>query len=134
MHLKSDVINFFNIFFFGKNFFSLSEKKNLKKQKKIFFSILILIPNLKTRKNSNFLCLADVPKVCQVKPDDFKYLRMLGTGATAKVYLAQKLSGPDRGRLYAVKELSKYRVTKSPQSMVNAREEREVSFFLRRES
>lgn len=49
-------------------------------------------------------------KLCEedkVNMDDFKLLKVLGTGAYGKVFLVRKLGGVDQNRLYAMKVLKK---------------------------
>ena len=44
---------------------------------------------------------------CELSAKNFKFIGLLGTGASAEVYLAKKLGGSDHGQLYAVKILPK---------------------------
>ena len=44
---------------------------------------------------------------CQVSMKDFDLLKVLGTGAYGKVFLARKRSGVDAGNLFAMKVLKK---------------------------
>lgn len=65
----------------------------------------------------------------KVNKNDFKILKLLGTGAYGKVFLVEKISGVDTGHLYAMKVLEKSKVTQKKKTTEHTRTEREVSYI-----
>jgi ribosomal protein S6 kinase alpha-5 len=63
----------------------------------------------------------------KVNKNDFKILKLLGTGAYGKVFLVEKITGVDIGHLYAMKVLEKSKVTQKKKTTEHTRTEREVS-------
>jgi ribosomal protein S6 kinase alpha-5 len=53
-----------------------------------------------------------------------------GTGAYGKVFLVEKLDGIDKGKLYAMKVLEKYKVTQKKKTTEHTKTEREVKNIL----
>ncbi|CAG9801084.1 unnamed protein product [Chironomus riparius] len=62
----------------------------------------------------------------KVNKNDFKILKLLGTGAYGKVFLVEKIGGVDNGQLYAMKVLEKSKVTLKKKTTEHTRTEREV--------
>lgn len=69
----------------------------------------------------------------QVTMDDFDLLKVLGTGAYGKVFLVRKLSGHDKGKLYAMKMLRKEIVAQKAKTLDHTRTERKVLESIRNE-
>lgn len=65
--------------------------------------------------------------------DDFELLKVLGTGAYGKVFLVRKLSGHDKGKLYAMKVLRKEIVAQKTKTLDHTRTERKVLEAIRNE-
>ena len=65
----------------------------------------------------------------KVNKNDFKILKLLGTGAYGKVFLVEKNGGVDNGQLYAMKVLEMSKVTQKKKTTEHTRTEREVSHF-----
>jgi serine/threonine protein kinase len=59
--------------------------------------------------------------VHEAGPQDFEFLKTLGTGSFANVFLARKKKGSDAGKLYAVKV-----ILKSKQSAANVKNEQKI--------
>lgn len=64
----------------------------------------------------------------KVNKNDFKILKLLGTGAYGKVFLVEKIGGVDNGELYAMKVLEKTKVTQKKKTTEHTRTEREVRY------
>ncbi|CRL03025.1 CLUMA_CG016465, isoform A [Clunio marinus] len=62
----------------------------------------------------------------KVSADDFKILKLLGTGAYGRVYLVKKRNGVDKDAFYAMKVLEKVKVTAKKKTTEHTRTEREV--------
>ncbi|GBM41080.1 Ribosomal protein S6 kinase alpha-5 [Araneus ventricosus] len=62
----------------------------------------------------------------KVSISDFDLLKVLGTGAYGKVFLVRKVSGNDRGKLYAMKVLKKATIVSKPKTLEHAKTERQV--------
>ncbi|XP_068779712.1 ribosomal protein S6 kinase alpha-4 isoform X2 [Struthio camelus] len=62
----------------------------------------------------------------KVGVENFELLKVLGTGAYGKVFLVRKVSGPDAGRLYAMKVLRKAAVAQKAKTAEHTRTERAV--------
>jgi len=58
--------------------------------------------------------------------EDFELLKVLGTGAYGKVFLVRKLSGTDRGKLYAMKVLKKASIVQKTKTTEHTKTERQV--------
>lgn len=63
----------------------------------------------------------------KVNASNFERLKLLGTGAYGRVYLVRKKDGIDKGKLYAMKVLEKFKVTQKKKTTEHTRTEREVS-------
>jgi hypothetical protein len=61
-----------------------------------------------------------------VSMKDFDLLKVLGTGAYGKVFLVRKMSGPDKGNLYAMKVLKKANIVQKKKTTEHTRTERQV--------
>ncbi|UYV63840.1 RPS6KA5 [Cordylochernes scorpioides] len=57
---------------------------------------------------------------------DFQLLKVLGTGAYGKVFLVRKITGRDRGKLYAMKVLKKATLVQKQKTLEHALTERQV--------
>ena len=57
---------------------------------------------------------------------DFELLRVLGIGAYGKVFLTRKITGPDKGQLYALKQMKKSSVLLKDNTTEHAISERQV--------
>lgn len=64
---------------------------------------------------------------------DFELLKVLGTGAYGKVFLVRKLTGHDKGKLYAMKVLRKEVVAQKTKTLDHTRTERKVLESVRNE-
>lgn len=64
---------------------------------------------------------------------DFDLLKVLGTGAYGKVFLVRKLTGHDKGKLYAMKVLRKEVVAQKTKTLDHTRTERKVLEAIRNE-
>ena len=62
----------------------------------------------------------------RVSMKDFELLRVLGTGAYGKVFLTRKISGPDKGKLYALKQLKKASIVHKSKTTEHTITERQV--------
>lgn len=62
----------------------------------------------------------------RVDMDDFELLKVLGTGAYGQVFLVRKLTGHDKGKLYAMKVLRKEIVAQKTKTLDHTRTERKV--------
>lgn len=69
----------------------------------------------------------------RVTMDDFDLLKVLGTGAYGKVFLVRKLTGHDKGKLYAMKVLRKEIVAQKTKTLDHTRTERKVLESIRNE-
>lgn len=69
----------------------------------------------------------------RVTMDDFDLLKVLGTGAYGKVFLVRKLTGHDKGKLYAMKVLRKEIVAQKTKTLDHTRTERKVLEVIRNE-
>lgn len=69
----------------------------------------------------------------RVDMDDFELLKVLGTGAYGKVFLVRKLTGHDKGKLYAMKVLRKEIVAQKTKTLDHTRTERKVLESIRNE-
>jgi len=68
-----------------------------------------------------------------VSLDDFDLLKVLGTGAYGKVFLVRKLTGHDKGKLYAMKVLRKEIVAQKTKTLDHTKTERKVLESIRNE-
>ncbi|XP_076464763.1 ribosomal protein S6 kinase alpha-5-like [Babylonia areolata] len=62
----------------------------------------------------------------RVSMKDFELLRVLGTGAYGKVFLTRKVTGPDKGKLYALKQLKKASIVHKAKTTEHTITERQV--------
>ncbi|KAL8572053.1 hypothetical protein ACOMHN_026679 [Nucella lapillus] len=62
----------------------------------------------------------------RVSMKDFELLRVLGTGAYGKVFLTRKTTGPDKGKLYALKQLKKASIVHKAKTTEHTITERQV--------
>lgn len=69
----------------------------------------------------------------KVSLSDFETLKVLGTGAYGKVFLVRKLTGYDRGKLYAMKVLRKDVVALKTKTLEHTKTERKVLESIRNE-
>ncbi|OTF69279.1 ribosomal protein S6 kinase beta-1-like protein, partial [Euroglyphus maynei] len=67
-----------------------------------------------------------------VDMNDFDILKVLGTGAYGKVFLVRKITGPDNGKLYAMKVLKKSSVMQKQKTLEHTITERQVLEVVRR--
>lgn len=68
-------------------------------------------------------------KLCEedkVSIDDFKLLKVLGTGAYGKVFLVRKIGGIDHNKLYAMKVLKKSTICQKKKTAEHTKTERQV--------
>ncbi|XP_055621626.1 ribosomal protein S6 kinase alpha-5 [Toxorhynchites rutilus septentrionalis] len=68
-------------------------------------------------------------KLCEndrVTIDDFKLLKVLGTGAYGKVFLVRKIGGVDHNKLYAMKVLKKSTICQKKKTAEHTKTERQV--------
>ncbi|XP_038115259.1 ribosomal protein S6 kinase alpha-5 [Culex quinquefasciatus] len=68
-------------------------------------------------------------KLCEddkVSIDDFKLLKVLGTGAYGKVFLVRKIGGVDDNKLYAMKVLKKSTICQKKKTAEHTKTERQV--------
>lgn len=73
--------------------------------------------------------LCEDDKVCI---EDFKLLKVLGTGAYGKVFLVRKLTGIDRNKLYAMKVLKKSTICQKKKTAEHTKTERQVLESIKR--
>ncbi|XP_055530995.1 ribosomal protein S6 kinase alpha-5 [Wyeomyia smithii] len=74
-------------------------------------------------------------KLCEedkVTIDDFKLLKVLGTGAYGKVFLVRKLGGVDNNKLYAMKVLKKATICQKKKTAEHTKTERQVLESIKR--
>lgn len=74
-------------------------------------------------------------KLCdedKVDMDDFKLLKVLGTGAYGKVFLVRKLGGTDNNKLYAMKVLKKATICQKKKTAEHTKTERQVLESIKR--
>ncbi|XP_058466795.1 ribosomal protein S6 kinase alpha-5 [Malaya genurostris] len=74
-------------------------------------------------------------KLCEedkVTIDDFKLLKVLGTGAYGKVFLVRKLGGVDHNKLYAMKVLKKSTICQKKKTAEHTKTERQVLESIKR--
>ena len=75
--------------------------------------------------SSSSLDLGPLCSSSKVSIEDFKLLTVVGKGSFGKVFLAQKLTGVDRGAVYAIKTLKKD-VLHARGQLQHTRAEREI--------
>uniref|UniRef100_A0A672NR19 non-specific serine/threonine protein kinase n=1 Tax=Sinocyclocheilus grahami TaxID=75366 RepID=A0A672NR19_SINGR len=63
--------------------------------------------------------------------ENFELLKVLGTGAYGKVFLVRKISGHDKGKLYAMKVLKKAAIVQKAKTAEHTRTERQVLEHIR---
>ena len=63
--------------------------------------------------------------------DDFDLLKVLGTGAYGKVFLARKKTGMDKGQLFAMKVLKKATIVQKRKTTEHTKTERQVLATIR---
>ena len=68
---------------------------------------------------------------CHVSMDDFDLLKVLGTGAYGKVFLARKKTGMDKGQLFAMKVLKKATIVQKRKTTEHTKTERQVLATIR---
>ena len=74
----------------------------------------------------------DKPKSpCQVSMEDFDLLKVLGTGAYGKVFLARKKTGANAGQLFAMKVLKKQTIVQKRKTTEHTKTERQVLATIR---
>ncbi|XP_062540823.1 ribosomal protein S6 kinase alpha-5 [Armigeres subalbatus] len=74
-------------------------------------------------------------KLCEddkVSMDDFKLLKVLGTGAYGKVFLVRKIGGVDNDKLYAMKVLKKATICQKKKTAEHTKTERQVLESIKR--
>uniref|UniRef100_A0A8C2GBD8 Ribosomal protein S6 kinase, polypeptide 4 n=2 Tax=Cyprinus carpio TaxID=7962 RepID=A0A8C2GBD8_CYPCA len=64
--------------------------------------------------------------------ENFELLKVLGTGAYGKVFLVRKISGHDKGKLYAMKVLKKAAIVQKAKTAEHTRTERQVLEHIRK--
>ncbi|KAI7813559.1 putative ribosomal protein S6 kinase alpha-4 [Triplophysa rosa] len=67
----------------------------------------------------------------KVGMENFELLKVLGTGAYGKVFLIRKISGHDKGKLYAMKVLKKAAIVQKAKTAEHTRTERQVLEHIR---
>uniref|UniRef100_A0A8C2G006 Ribosomal protein S6 kinase n=1 Tax=Cyprinus carpio TaxID=7962 RepID=A0A8C2G006_CYPCA len=67
----------------------------------------------------------------KVGMENFELLKVLGTGAYGKVFLVRKISGHDKGKLYAMKVLKKAAIVQKAKTAEHTRTERQVLEHIR---
>ena len=68
---------------------------------------------------------------CHVSMEDFDLLKVLGTGAYGKVFLARKKTGMDKGQLFAMKVLKKATIVQKRKTTEHTKTERQVLATIR---
>jgi serine/threonine protein kinase len=68
---------------------------------------------------------------CQVSMEDFDLLKVLGTGAYGKVFLARKKTGANAGQLFAMKVLKKQTIVQKRKTTEHTKTERQVLATIR---
>ena len=63
--------------------------------------------------------------------EDFDLLKVLGTGAYGKVFLARKKTGVDKGQLFAMKVLKKATIVQKRKTTEHTKTERQVLATIR---
>jgi serine/threonine protein kinase len=66
-----------------------------------------------------------------VSMEDFDLLKVLGTGAYGKVFLARKKTGADAGQLFAMKVLKKATIVQKRKTTEHTKTERQVLATIR---
>eukprot|EP00042_Codosiga_hollandica_P022979 m.88043 g.88043 ORF g.88043 m.88043 type:complete len:499 (+) comp51005_c0_seq2:73-1569(+) len=64
--------------------------------------------------------------VHKVNPEDFELLRVIGQGGYGKVFQVRKRSGPDAGRICAMKVLKKATIVRSKKDTIHTKAERNI--------
>ena len=67
----------------------------------------------------------------QVSMEDFDLLKVLGTGAYGKVFLARKKTGTNAGQLFAMKVLKKATIVQKKKTTEHTKTERQVLATIR---
>ena len=68
---------------------------------------------------------------CHVSMEDFDLLKVLGTGAYGKVFLARKKTGANAGQLFAMKVLKKATIVQKRKTTEHTKTERQVLATIR---
>lgn len=76
--------------------------------------------------NNTFFCTVNVHGQTKVGVEDFELLKVLGTGAYGKVFLVRKMTGADRGHMYAMKVVKKAAIVQKTKTSEHMRTERQV--------
>ncbi|PAA62358.1 hypothetical protein BOX15_Mlig004448g1 [Macrostomum lignano] len=67
-----------------------------------------------------------VNPMLQLHPCNFELLKVLGKGGYGKVFLARKLTGPDKGKVYAMKVLKKASIVRNQKDTAHTKTERNI--------
>ncbi|XP_040583710.1 ribosomal protein S6 kinase alpha-5 isoform X1 [Lepeophtheirus salmonis] len=78
------------------------------------------------RKSSVDSAKGDSLNGTKVSMKDFELMKVLGTGAYGKVFLARKINGPDEGKLFAMKVLKKSTIVQKRKTTEHTKTERQV--------
>lgn len=73
------------------------------------------------------VCEATVnPGDVKVSTRDFQLLKVLGKGGYGKVFLAQKITGNDKGKTFAMKVLRKASIVRNAKDTAHTKSERNI--------
>lgn len=66
------------------------------------------------------------PPNVKVGPQDFQLLKVLGKGGYGKVFQVRKISGPDSGKIFAMKVLKKATIVRNQKDTAHTKAERNI--------
>jgi p70 ribosomal S6 kinase len=66
------------------------------------------------------------PPNVKVGPQDFQLLKVLGKGGYGKVFQVRKISGPDTGKIFAMKVLKKATIVRNQKDTAHTKAERNI--------